>query len=350
MSLSVDITKTMGAFTLRVCFQTQGETLALLGASGSGKSLTLKCIAGVEKPDSGRIVLNDRVLFDSEKRINLPPQKRRVGYLFQQYALFPNMTVAQNITAGAHAKPRAERRQTVAQFVRKLHLEGLEGRYPHQLSGGQQQRAALARILAGDPDILLLDEPFSALDSFLKWQLELELGELLREFKGEIIWVSHDRSEVRRNCDSVCVLSDGRSEPKQEISELFRAPQTMASCVLSGCKNFSRVQKLSDTRVRALDWNAEFTVPSVPDGVRMLGIRAYDIRPADRAGGNILRCRVDRVIEDVFSVVVMLTPIGGSGELGRIRFETDKKAWTSLSHSSELLLYMQPEAILLFRD
>ncbi len=350
MSLSVNITKTLGTFTLHVAFEAEQETLALLGASGCGKSMTLKCIAGVEKPDSGRIVLNDRVLFDSEKHIDLPPQKRRVGYLFQQYALFPNMTVAQNIAAGAHVKPRAERRQIVERLVQKLHLEGLENKRPSQLSGGQQQRTALARILASEPDVLLLDEPFSALDSYLKWQLELELAELLREFTGTIIWVSHDRNEVYRNCNSVCVLNAGKSEQKQSVAELFRTPQTLASCILSGCKNFSHIEKLSETRVRALDWGAELVVPAVPDDAKMLGIRAHYIKPADKPGENVLRCSVERVIEDVFSTVVMLTPPGGSGEYGRIRIEMDKAAWAALDNASELLLYMEPEAIMLLRE
>ena len=350
MSLTVNITKTIGAFTLRVAFEAQRETLALLGASGCGKSMTLKCIAGVEKPDSGRIVLHDRVLFDSEKGIDLPPQKRRIGYLFQQYALFPNMTVAQNIAAGAHAKPRAERRQIVRRFVEKLHLEGLENKRPSQLSGGQQQRVALARILASEPDVLLLDEPFSALDSYLKWRLELELKELLQDFVGEMIWVSHDRNEVYRNCDSVCVLHDGQSEQKQRVSDLFRAPQTLASCILSGCKNFSRIEKLSETRVRALDWGAELTVPAVPDGAGMLGIRAHYIKLADRMGENVLRCRVDRVIEDVFSTIVMLKPPGGRGEYAHIRIEMDKAAWAVRNSTSEFLLYLEPEAIMLLRE
>ena len=152
--------------------------------------MTLKCIAGIEKPDRGTITLDGRVLFDSEKHINLTPQQRRVGYLFQQYALFPNMTATQNILCGIRTGSRTEKKETLAALLRTFRLEGLEKKLPAQLSGGQQQRVALARILASEPQAILLDEPFSALDSYLKW--ELELGELLGAFDGPILWVSHE--------------------------------------------------------------------------------------------------------------------------------------------------------------
>ena len=154
--------------------------------------MTLKCIAGIEKPDRGTITLDGRVLFDSEKHINLTPQQRRVGYPFQQYALFPNMTAAQNILCGIRTGSRAVKKETLAALLRTFRLEGLEKKLPAQLSGGQQQRVALARILASEPQAILLDEPFSALDSYLKWELELELGELLGAFDGPILWVSHE--------------------------------------------------------------------------------------------------------------------------------------------------------------
>ena len=154
--------------------------------------MTLKCIAGIEKPDRGTITLDGRVLFDSEKHINLTPQQRRVGYPFQQYALFPNMTAAQNILCGIRTGSRAVKKEKLAALLRTFRLEGLEKKLPAQLSGGQQQRVALARILASEPQAILLDEPFSALDSYLKWELELELGELLGAFDGPILWVSHE--------------------------------------------------------------------------------------------------------------------------------------------------------------
>ena len=222
MSLYVDIEKRLGAFRLQSKFEVADETLALLGASGCGKSVTLKCIAGIMTPDRGRIVLNGRVLFDSEKKIDLTPQQRRVGYLFQQYALFPNMTVEQNILCGIRAGSRSEKRALAAEKLRMFRLEGLEKKYPAQLSGGQQQRVALARILCSEPQAILLDEPFSALDSYLKWNLELELSDLLAGFRGPILWVSHDPGECCRNCQKVCVMENGGSSPETDMETLVR--------------------------------------------------------------------------------------------------------------------------------
>ncbi len=211
---------------LRSKFEASSGTMALLGASGCGKSVTLRCIAGIMTPDSGRIVLDGETLFDSEKHIDLTPQQRRVGYLFQQYALFPNMTVAQNIQCGIRTGSRAEKQTQAAAQIRRFRPEGLEKKYPVQLSGGQQQRVALARILASEPRVILLDEPFSALDTFLKWNLELELADLLADFPGPILWVSHDLGECYRNCKTVCVMENGRSGAVTDMQALVLHPAT----------------------------------------------------------------------------------------------------------------------------
>ena len=197
MSLIVDIRKDLGSFRLDVKFEAESGVTCLLGASGCGKSMTLKCIAGIEKPDEGHIELDGRVLYDSEKKIDLPPQQRRVGYLFQNYALFPNMTVRQNILCGlCREKDRSEKERHLREMVNMLQLEGLENHKPHQLSGGQQQRVALARILVSDPRLLLLDEPFSALDGHLRDALKIELRDLLVQFGGTVLMVTHDRTEA----------------------------------------------------------------------------------------------------------------------------------------------------------
>lgn len=223
MSLLVEIEKQLGNFHLDVRFQAETETLALLGASGCGKSMTLKCIAGIMTPDRGRIVLNGRVLFDSEARIDLPPQQRRVGYLFQNYALFPTMTVEKNILCGICSGSKAEKAVALSATLHRFRLEGLEKRYPAQLSSGQQQRVALARILCSQPEVILLDEPFSALDSYLKWDLELKLSDFLENFSGPILWVSHDRGEVFRNCKRVCVGSGGLARDLHSAAAVSRA-------------------------------------------------------------------------------------------------------------------------------
>ena len=222
--LHVDIRKKLGDFQLEAAFETGAEPLALLGASGCGKSVTLRCIAGILRPDEGRIALDDHVLFDSAARIDLPPQQRRAGYLFQQYALFPNMTVRGNLLAVLRGKPN---RDTLAEdALRRFRLEAVADLRPRQISGGQQQRCALARILLTNPRMILLDEPLSALDSYLKYQLELELAAVMDDFPGPILWVTHDRGEAWRNCPNVCVLEGGKASPVQPMRRLFHAPGT----------------------------------------------------------------------------------------------------------------------------
>lgn len=203
MSLYVDVKKDLGGFCLSINFEAEQEVMGILGASGCGKSMTLRCIAGVVKPDQGRIVLNGRTLFDWEKGINLPPQKRHVGLLFQNYALFPNMTVKKNLMMGLKAveKDKKKAEAAVEEMIGRFYLTGLENHRPSQLSGGQQQRAALARILLTKPELLMLDEPFSALDGYLRWKLELELMDILKEFDGPTLFVSHSRDEIYRLCD-----------------------------------------------------------------------------------------------------------------------------------------------------
>ena len=194
MALEVNIRKKFAGFCLSTEFTTDGGCLGILGASGCGKSMTLKCIAGIEKPTEGRIVLNGQVLFDSEKKIDVPVQQRRVGYLFQNYALFPTMTVEENLSIAMPGK-KEEKRGKIESYIKKFQLTGLEKRYPSQLSGGQQQRVALARMLLCEPQILMLDEPFSALDGFLKDMLQMEMLELIREFSGDVVMVTRARDE-----------------------------------------------------------------------------------------------------------------------------------------------------------
>ena len=198
--LEVQIYKKLAEFDLDISFQVDDNILGFMGASGSGKSMTLKCIAGIETPDQGRIVLNNRVLFDSEKKINVPIQKRNVGYMFQSYALFPNMNVYENISVGLRARKVKDVDIVVQKVMQQFRVFELASRYPKQLSGGQRQRVALARLMAYEPDVLLLDEPFSALDEDLKEDLLQELKSELQISKP-VIFVSHDKEEVNYLCD-----------------------------------------------------------------------------------------------------------------------------------------------------
>ena len=352
MSLQVSIKKKLGAFYLDVEFENDGGVLALLGASGSGKSMTLKCVAGIETPDEGRIILDGRTLFDSEAKINLSPRRRGIGYLFQNYALFPNMTVRQNIESGIRGN-REQRRTVSDEKINQLYLAGLEDKYPHQLSGGQQQRVALARILASSPEMILLDEPFSALDSYLQWQLEMELVDALQQFGGMALYVSHSRDEVYRVCDNVCVINDGKSEAVAPVRELFQNPGTLSAALLSGCKNYTAIEKRGERSFAALDWGVTLASGrEISDDIKYAGIRAHHVRLAgDGDEKNTVECSVARVTEELFGMTAMLRPTASTSEsdFSKLRLETSKEEWRALGGAETVTICLDPEAILLLR-
>ncbi len=352
MALSVDIRKKMGEFLLDVRFEAEDEALALLGSSGCGKSVTLRCIAGVLRPDEGRIVLDGRTLFDSEAGVNLPPQQRSVGLLFQNYALFPNMTVERNILSVLKKERKSRRRERLEALLDRFYLRGLEAHYPSQLSGGQQQRVALARILASGPSLIMLDEPLSALDSYLRWQLEMELVRLLEGFEGTTLYVSHNRNEVYRLCSRVCVIHRGRSEPVRDMGALFNEPRTLASALLSGCKNYSRIEREGERSIFALDWGVRLTCgESVPADARYVGVRAHYLILCDGPGENVLSCTVLRVIEDAFSTIVMILPetaAPGRGDAG-IRMELPKEEAATIREGETIFVGIQPEDVMPLR-
>ena len=246
MALYVDITKKLGNFTLNVKIATGSKSTALFGMSGSGKSITLKCIAGILKPDSGRIILNDRILFDSDKKINIPPQERNIGYLPQNFALFPDMNVSENIICGLQKHNRKERKSLCNDLLNRFDLYEIAHLYPHQLSGGQQQRVALTRALATEPELLLFDEPFSSLDSLLKQQLGLDLLIMLKEFDGEILFVSHDKDEVCKLCESVCVIENGTNTNVKPLDAVLDCSETISEALLAGIDN---IGKISDSNL-----------------------------------------------------------------------------------------------------
>ena len=223
MAVSVDIEKKLHGFTLKVKLESDGSPMGILGASGSGKSMTLRCIAGIQTPDSGRIVVNDKVLFDSEKKINLKPQERKVGYLFQNYALFPTMTVEKNIACG-YRGDKKHLKAKVADYIERYQLNGLEKRYPGQLSGGQQQRVAIARALATDPEIIYFDEPTSALDP----ELTDEVLEVMRQLAQEgmtMVVVTHEMNFAREVSDRVIFMADGVIQEEGTPEQIFNNPQ-----------------------------------------------------------------------------------------------------------------------------
>lgn len=282
MALKIDIKKSLGDFHLDVHLHTTSKRIGILGASGCGKSMTLKCIAGIETPDEGSIVLGERILFDADQKCNPKPQKRNVGYLFQNYALFPNMTVAQNISIGMKAS-KSVKKAKVEELLAKMNLSGMEDRYPSQLSGGQQQRVALARILAYEPDVILLDEPFSALDLYLKDRLQHELMKLLDDYEGTVIMVSHNRDEIYQFCEELLILDDGMSVIQGKTKEIFKDPGYIEAARLTGCKNI--VEALIESSVEAdqtiyvPEWGIRLKVDRELEDIHYIGVRAHDFIP-----------------------------------------------------------------------
>lgn len=312
MSLSVSIKKHFPAFTLDVNIEAGNETLGWLGESGCGKSLTMRCIAGIETPDEGKIVVNGKTFFEREagKRptVNLSPQERKTALLFQNYMLFPNLTVAENVAAGIDRKlPKEEREAQVNAELKRFGLDGFDKRYPSQLSGGQQQRVALARMLAAKPDILMLDEPFSALDAHLKGALEQNLAGLFETFHGTILYVSHDIDEALRFCDRIAVIEKGHVMEVSTGNNLVNNPQSAASIKLSGCKNATPARRINDHRVFLPAWGIEVeTDKPVQENLTCMGVRAFFLEQAKEPGRNTYRVRVVRTSDSRFDRSALL--------------------------------------------
>lgn len=317
MSLDVSIEKAFDGFTLQSAFSADHGATAILGASGCGKSMTLRCIAGIVRPDRGRIVLDGRVLFDSERHIDLPPQQRGVGLLFQNYALFPNMTVEQNVLCGLkQEKNREARQKRCAEMLRALRLEPLTRLYPAQLSGGQQQRTALARILVGRPGLLMLDEPFSALDSYLREEVESEVGALLDAFAGTALLVTHNRDEAYRLCPKMIVMDKGQVLRNGTTKEVFADPRTCTAAQLTGCKNILPCTRLDAHTVRLSGWEIPLRLAAeVPEYCTAIGVRAHDFAPCAPDAENALPVRVLSSSENPFDWNLICGSPDGSARL-----------------------------------
>lgn len=321
----------------------KGDFVTLLGPSGCGKSTLLRCLAGLETIDGGSITLDGKDITD------VAPKDRNIGMVFQHYSLFPNMTVEENISFGLKLKkmPADQIAKKVAEAIRVVELQGKEKQYPANLSGGQQQRVALARILASEPRAVLLDEPFSALDSFLKWNLEMELTEVLDSFAGLAIWVSHDRGEAFRNCRWVCVMDQGKTLPAQAMDELFFSPGTEAAARLTGCKNYARAITNGNT-VTLPEWGIALRCAEKAGSmVQCVGIRAHSVRPATLGEENAFSCTVERIIQDVFSTIILLRPVGATQEAPLLWMEMDKNNGQKIHNSRTLTVAVAPQQIML---
>lgn len=355
--LQARIKKSFPGFNLDVELTLDHELMAILGPSGSGKTMTLLCIAGLTNPKEGYIELGGRVLFDSEHKINLSPQKRRVGFVFQNYALFPHMTVTENIAYSIRHLSAEEVRPKVSRLLEMMNISALDKRYPRQLSAGQQQRVAIARALAPDPEILLLDEPFSALDSQLRERLELELLELQREYKGSMLLVTHDLAEGYKLGAKVAVYHGGRIAQCATRQQVFSSPADRTVARLVGVRNLmdGEIIRLAGSCgwIRIAAWGLDLRAALPADkalsvgGKVTVGIRpeCIQIAQADNTE-NVVNSRVLQAVEGISSMTYRFKADGDPGEQHLLNASMTKTGDLALQEGQRCKLYLPPEHLL----
>ncbi|MBC6003788.1 MAG: ATP-binding cassette domain-containing protein [Paeniclostridium sordellii] len=332
MSLYIDIEKKLNSYVLKVNINQNNKITGLLGESGCGKSITLKCIAGLETPDKGKIIVNNKVLYDSSKNINLKPQDRNVGFVFQYYALFPHMTVDENIKLGLINKSKFATDEICNEYIDKFNLKKLKDLYPNQLSGGQQQRVALARALVKEPEILLLDEPFSALDYHLRDIMEENLRNTLKSYEGNTIFVTHNINEAYRVCDDIVVYDNGLAINKRSKDELFKSPKSLKEAKLTGFKNISKIKFIKGEVIYAIDWDIYINVNnmSINEDLNYVCIREEDIKISNNRRTEVFNMELINIIENPFDYTVSLKK-AKSDKLSPIYINIKKTDMNSLS-------------------
>ncbi|MDK2937059.1 MAG: molybdate transport system ATP-binding protein [Eubacteriaceae bacterium] len=305
--LDLKIEKKLADFNLSMQLKTDEKLIGILGSSGSGKSMLLKCIAGLVKPDNGRIQIDQDILYDADQKIDLPIRKRRVGFLFQNYALFPNMTVVENICFGIDGEKEKKHEQAM-NLIEKYYLTEIKDRYPGQISGGQQQRVALARAIASKPEIMLLDEPFSALDVHLRNRMIHEMQLFLKDFDGIALFVTHNMEEAYQLCDHIAVVADGGIESFQDKKELFKSPGSVSTAQITGCKNVSAAKKKDEQHVFVVDWGVTLKLAAkVSCESGFVGMRANQIKVIDQPEGeNCLKVWMVDEAETLFKTSVFV--------------------------------------------
>lgn len=334
-ALEVEIERSLENFTLRIALSAGKGTIGLLGPSGSGKSMTLRMVAGVSTPDSGRIVLNGRVLFDSATGQDIPAAGRRVGLVFQDYALFPHLTVAENVGFGLAHFARNEKATRMWKQLEQMGIAELANRYPSQISGGQRQRVAIARCLAMEPDALLLDEPFAALDPHLRRRTEEQLRATLAGFSGAVVFVTHDMEEAFRFCSELQVLDNGRVIASGPKHKLFEDPHTVAAARLTGCKNVATAKRLGGDCIQVDAWGCRLrTAVEVPEGLTHVGIRSHQLAFQKADGGeNTFPCWLVSTSEapHEMTLYLRLHSEPAPGQTAQLQADVTKDVWRTLS-------------------
>jgi molybdate transport system permease protein len=337
-SLEISVEKALETFDLQVEFCAARGAIGLLGASGAGKTMTLRMIAGIVEPDRGRIVLNGRVLYDSATNRNVPAARRKIGVVFQDYALFPRMTVADNIGFGLSSLAERERRARVHKQLERMHIAELADRFPEEISGGQRQRVAIARCMAIEPEALLFDEPFASLDPHLRRQMEEQLRETLADYNGAVIFVTHDMEEAFRFCSELLVLDSGKVIASGPKHQLFERPRTVAAARLTGCKNIVPARRTAADRIAVDAWDCELqTACEVPDSLTHVGLRSHQIAFHPAEGDNIFSCWLAGSSEapHEMTLYLRLHAAPKAGELPHLQADVPKDVWRALSREPQ---------------
>lgn len=355
--LEVRIKRKLPGFSLDVSFSINQEILAILGPSGSGKTMSLQCIAGLIRPDEGYIALNGKVLFDSNRNVNLSPQMRKIGFVFQNYALFPHLTVSENISYGISHLARAEATQRVSRLLDAINIPGLGNRYPRQLSSGQQQRVALARALAPEPELLLLDEPFSALDTVRKERLELELAALQRSYKGNMLLVTHDLAQGYKLGSRMAIFDSGSIVQFDHKNKVIALPANRTAARLVGFRNLYKgfISEIGEgyALVKVADLGQDLKVRTNNamkieiDQQVTVGMRPEKVLVTDRPGENTFLCTVDQIVEGVSTISYRFRLEGGSVVRQYLEGQWSKSDAPSLADGQACYAHLTPEHLVI---
>lgn len=312
MSLSVEIKSKLNIFEMDISLKTTSKRIGILGASGSGKSMLLKYISGIIAPDEGVIKLNDEILFDSSKKINIKPQKRNVAYMFQNYALFPTMSVRENIEIIIEGN-KEYREKKASELMKRFCIDNIANKMPRDLSGGQQQRVALARIMAYEPKLILLDEPFSAMDSDLKDKLQMELEDMVADYDGIIIMVSHSRDEIYRFSDELIIIDNGGIVEYGKTKNVFDLPKTIQGAKMVGINNVLSAKIKDDLMLNIPEINLDIKLDkkelAYSRNINYVGIKDIDIKimKPDEVSENSFDMNIEKVYEGIEDIKVLLS-------------------------------------------
>lgn len=314
MSLRVEAALSLGEFALEISLDcVQGECLALAGPSGAGKSTALRIVAGLQRPDRGRVLCGEETWFDAASGVDLPPERRRCGYLFQDHALFGHLTAVENVAYGMSDTPRGERRVLAIDLLARFRVEGLADARPVRLSGGERQRVALARALARRPHALLLDEPLSALDPRGRARAGRELAALVREANVPVLLVTHDFTEAATLADRIAVIDDGRVVQAGDANTLAARPASAFVADFTGAVVLSGVARRVGEGITQIDLDGGGRATSTDEGEGpiSLGIHPWEItlEPAQSAATGSAQNRLP-------ARVVSLAPVGGRVRVG----------------------------------